>query len=139
MREAIWNHMVTRWGLFLVLCLAACRSSDHLSDDFVRRYATPNPVYSNFYECHGFGCALVSHIELSDEEWRTVRATFAPPATDPRGERRQIADAVALVERLVGARTGTAAHQWTRHHGHIDGNPRLDPTQLDCIDESVNS
>jgi hypothetical protein len=126
------------WALFL-FALSACQATDHLSDDFLRLYATPNPAYSDFYECHGFGCTIVSHIELTTEEWQRVRAEFTPPAPDAGGERRQIADALALVERLVGARSGTSAHQWTRHNGHIDGNSRLDPTQLDCIDESVNT
>jgi hypothetical protein len=127
------------WWALGFLVLSACGTPDHLSDNFLRLYATPNPVFSHFYECHGFGCAIVSHIELTGEEWQTVRAEFAPPAADARGERAQIATAVALVERLAGARSGTSAHQWTRHGGHIDGNPRLDPTQLDCIDESVNT
>jgi hypothetical protein len=127
------------WWAFGLFVLSGCHASDHFSDNFLRLYAAPNPVFSHFYECHGFGCSIVSHIELTQEEWQMVRAEFTPPSADARGERRQIADAVALVERLVGARTGTSAHQWTRHNGHIAGNPRLDPTQLDCIDESVNT
>lgn len=127
------------WAAALCLvALSGCKAN-HLSDGFLRRYATPDPVYTSFFQCHGFGCTFVAHIELTPDEWQSVRAVFVPPAGDARGERRQIATAIALLERLVGARTGTAAHQWTRHNGHIDGNPQLDPTQLDCIDEAVNT
>jgi len=39
---------------------------------------------------------------------------------------------------LVASKTGTAVHQWT--HKDRDILPNMsDPTQLDCIDESVNT
>jgi hypothetical protein len=76
---------------------------------------------------------------LSDAEWQEVRAIFAIAPANAAAERRRIAEALALLERQVGIRTGTSAHQWSRHNGHIDGNSRGDPTQLDCIDEAVNS
>ena len=42
------------------------------------------------------------------------------------------------MRRLVGTKTGTAVHQWT--HKDMDILPNLgDPTQLDCIDEAVNT
>lgn len=127
------------WAAACLCALAACQQPDHLSDDFLRLYATPDPSFSNFFECHGYGCVFVNRIALSTEEWQKVRAMFEPPAGDARGERRQIAAAVALLEHLVGVRTGTSAHQWTRSHYRINGNPHLDPTQLDCIDEAVNT
>lgn len=121
------------------LALAACQSTDHFSDSYIRAYATPEPIFSNFFECHGYGCTFVSRIELSEAEWQNVRAEFDPPSRDAREERRRIAEAVALLQRLVGTRTGTSAHQFTRSNYRIIGNPQLDPTQLDCIDEAVNT
>ncbi|HUH84254.1 MAG TPA: hypothetical protein VLX85_06565 [Stellaceae bacterium] len=133
-----------RW--FAALCLlafvpvlGACLPQDGLNDSYLRLYAESNPTPDHFYECHGFHCARHDHIELSAAEWQSVRALFNPPAADARDERRQIAQALAQLQRLVGQRTGTAVHQWTRHGGLIDGNPGGDLTQLDCIDESVNS
>jgi len=42
------------------------------------------------------------------------------------------------MEKLVGPQTNTAAHQWT--HKDMLIYPNLgDPTQLDCVDESVNT
>jgi hypothetical protein len=126
--------------LTALLALAGCAAhEEHLSDGFLQRFAVKDPTPASFYECHGFGCVIVSHIALSEPEWREVRAIFTPPPADAVAERHRIADALALIERQVGIRTGTSAHQWSRHGGHIDGNPKIDPTQLDCIDEAVDS
>jgi hypothetical protein len=38
----------------------------------------------------------------------------------------------------VGQQPGTATHQWTHRDKHILSNLN-DPTQLDCIDEAVNT
>jgi hypothetical protein len=126
-------------GLAGLLALAACRPEDHFSDAFLWRYATKNPSYANFFECHGYGCVLTTRIELTDAEWKEVRAQFEPPPADARAERRRIAAALVLMQRLVGKRTGTSSHQWSRSNYRINGNPQIDPTQLDCIDEAVNT
>ncbi|HYL48378.1 MAG TPA: hypothetical protein VET84_03360 [Stellaceae bacterium] len=132
-----WRTIVT--GLIVAAALAACdRNPLHLSHTFLDTYAGPDPTPAGFHQCHGFGCAQSTPISLSAAEWQSVRAEFTPPAADPRTERRQITDAIALLERLVGARTGTIAHQWTRHDLLIWPNDG-DPTQLDCIDEAVNT
>lgn len=140
-RAASWARLgrAGLWAMASLVTLAACQPQDHISDGFLQLYATKDPIYSNFYECHGYGCIITTRIALTDDEWQRVRAEFEPFSADARQERRQIADAVALLERLVGARTGTSAHQWSRSKFHINGNPQIDPTQLDCIDEAVNT
>ena len=42
-----------------------------------------------------------------------------------------------MIQLLVGQQTGTATHQWT--HRDKDILNLNDPTQLDCIDEAVNT
>jgi hypothetical protein len=75
---------------------------------------------------------------VSEDSWRRIAAAFAPRAKDAPSERRQISHAVALMQLVVGQQTGTAVHQWT--HRDKDILPNLgDPTQLDCIDEAVNT
>lgn len=130
-----------RFLFMLSLLTAACGQPGqdlHLNDRYARLYAENDPSPSQFSECHGFGCSGVSGLALSPEEWRSVRAQFQPPAADARAERRQISDALALMQRLVGLRTGTAVHQWTRANFIISSNLG-DMTQLDCIDEAVNT
>ena len=44
-----------------------------------------------------------------------------------------------MIQLLVGQQTGTAAHQWSHRDKDILPNFEGDPTQLDCIDEAVNT
>ena len=125
--------------LGLALMLSACAGgANHLNTTYIDRYAKPDPTPAEFYECHGFGCAEVSRVSLSNDEWRRVAAVFKPPAANAAAERRQIARGVAMMQMMVGRQTGTAAHQWTHRDMMILPN-NSDPTQLDCIDEAVNT
>jgi hypothetical protein len=97
------------------------------------RYGAEGPSPGGFIVCHGYGCAYERRIALTPEEWRRVRALFAPPPGDDVAERGQVATAVALLERAVGERTGTSAHQ---RREFLNAG---DPTQVDCIDESIDT
>lgn len=121
------------------LALSACAGNPHqLSSHYLDRYAVPDPTPASFFECRGFGCAEKSHVALSRHEWQRVAAVFAPRAANAAAERQRIAQAVALMQRLVGAKTGTAVHQWT--HQDMKILPNLgDTSQLDCVDEAVNT
>jgi hypothetical protein len=126
-------------ALGLALAASACaENAQHLNSHYLDRFATRKPTLTHFTVCHGFGCAERSQATLSLAEWGKVRAAFRPRARDARTERRQIAQAVALMERLVGPQTGTGVHQWTHRNMLVLPN-RGDTTQLDCVDESVNT
>jgi hypothetical protein len=105
---------------------------------YLDRYADPNPKLASILECHGFSCSETSRATLNRDAWRRVATVFVPRAKDASTERRQIADGVALIQLLVGRQTGTAVHQWTDRDKDILPN-LSDPTQLDCIDEAVNT
>jgi hypothetical protein len=125
--------------LSVVLAVSACaQNAHHQSTTFLDLHAEPNPAPARFRECHGFSCTEVSQVSLSRGEWQRVGAIFHPPAKNARAERQRIAQAVVLMQRLVGKQTGTAVHQWTHKDMAILPN-RGDPTQLDCIDEAVNT
>ena len=125
--------------LVAALAVSACAQNAHnLSATYLDRYAKPDPTPASFTECHGFSCTTVSDVSLSPHEWARVAAVFHPRAANAAAERRQIAHAVALMQRLVGAQTGTGVHQWTHQNLYIKPNFG-DPTQLDCIDEAVNT
>ena len=127
------------WGLCAVAALSACaQNPQHQSTTFIDRYAEPNPTLTSFRECHGFNCRSTPRVSLNRQQWDTVAEVFRPRAKNAQAERRQIAQAVAVMRMQVGAQTGTAVHQWT--HKDFQVLPNLsDPTQLDCIDESVNT
>jgi len=122
------------------LAVSACvqMDADHFSTTYLDRFATPNPTLAAFTECHGFGCLAISRVSLSKDAWQRVVAIFKPPAKDAPAERQRIARAVALMQVLVGDQTGTSAHQWTHKDLQILPN-KGDLSQLDCIDEAVNT
>jgi hypothetical protein len=114
------------------------QTAHNQSTTFLDAYADPNPTLASFRECHGFACSSSSRVSLTRQQWSKVQAAFRPAARDARTERRQISQAVAVMRMQVGAQTGTAVHQWTHKNYEILPNAS-DPTQLDCIDEAVNT
>lgn len=118
----------------LLLTLIGCAPVDDPSgNNLLISFGMSDPIPGNFFACYGYGCKYRARIALTEEEWRDVRARLNPPPADAPAERRQVAEAVARLERLVGARTGTAVHQQDSRFNYGD------PTQLDCIDNSVNT
>jgi hypothetical protein len=127
-------------GLCAALALSACvtQNAQHQTTTFLDQYAQAEPTLASFRECHGFACSSSSRVSLTPQEWSKVVAVFRPQARDAKAERRRISQAVATMQLLVGAKTGTAVHQWTHKDREILPN-MSDPTQLDCIDEAVNT
>ena len=60
--------------------------------------------------CYGHGCARRAEVRLDDSEWREVRSLFAAPAADASEERTRLANAVALLERIVGETVNTTVY-----------------------------
>src|SRR5262249_6912791 len=117
----------------LLLTCGCARVDDISRNSLLSSYGTRNPVPGDFFACYGYGCKYRARIALTDEEWQDVRADFDPPAENAAAERGQVAEAVARLERFVGERTGTWVHQL--HLRFSTG----DPTQLDCVDNAVNT
>jgi hypothetical protein len=129
---------VVGW-LAAALALSGCaQGAGNQSATFLDRYAEANPTLASFRECHGFACNETSRASISPKDWRRVTAVFRPPAKNAQAERRQIAQGVLTIRRVVGAQTGTGVHQWT-HKDMIILPNNGDRTQLDCIDEAVNT
>jgi len=87
--------------------------------------------------CHGGGCAQMQRVALSDDEWLQVSTIFADSADTQlpaaEHERQQIAQAVGVLESLIGIKTGTS----TDRAGTF--NNASYPGQLDCNDEAINT
>ena len=142
-RGSVGGSVVWGWGFRLssivgALALGGCTLGPDGSvvgsepSEYLVAYADPHPAPNNFRVCHGYGCKLQTRVALSDAEWQRVRAAFEPRLRTASGERRQIAAAIAIIEAEVGQRAGTSVHQRREANGG-------DPSQLDCIDESVNT
>jgi hypothetical protein len=118
----------------LLLALSGCADIDDPSDNYlISRFASPNPVPGDFFSCYGYGCKYRMRISLTRVEWGEVREQLNPPRADAPAERQQVAEAVGLIERFVSGRTRTTLHQ---EHSRWNYG---DPTQLDCVDNSVNT
>lgn len=128
----VWTIAARRLVLSAI-CIGLLGRCTPTAEHFMPRYDEDGPRPQGLIVCHGYGCAHQTKVALSAQEWSGVRARFSPPARDSAGERAQIAQAVAFVEILVGARTGTDAHQ------RRDVINTGDPTQMDCIDQTANT
>ncbi len=123
-----------RLAAALLLALCGCAAiDDPAGNNLLSSFGMPNPTPGNFFACYGYGCKYKARIALTEEEWQSVRAKFSPPPEDAAAERWVVAEAVAQLERLVGQRTGTLVHQRDSRWNYGD------PTQLDCVDDSVNT
>jgi len=106
------------------------------ADTYVRDDINTRPDPSEFSVCHGHGCTEVSHISLSKSQWQRIQDIFNPLANDADDERKRIAEAIAVLETMVGRITGTGIDK----AGTLDNVDSLYlDTQMDCIDESTNT
>src|SRR5262249_36542123 len=100
---------------------------------FLEAYAEQNPDPQHLRLCHGYACRFVTPVALSPEEWRAVGARFEPPAESAAAERQQVGLAVAQLTVSAGRHAGLAVRQ------RRDLLNRSDSSQLDCVDETVNT
>jgi hypothetical protein len=124
---------VRRISVAVVAALLVSGCSVIPASRFVETYGEPNPDPQHMRLCHGYACRFVTPVTLSAEEWRTIRATLDPPAADAAAERQQAGRAVAQLAVVAGRHAGLAVRQRRELI-----NPS-DPSQLDCVDETVNS
>jgi len=110
--------------------LTGCNGlEEHRVGSLVEHAPTPEA----FRVCHGSDCRLETPVALDDRAWNRVRAQFEPAPKTALEERRRIANAIGLMEQLVAKQAGTAKDVG-RNLAVADQS-----TQLDCVDEAVNS
>jgi hypothetical protein len=123
----------------LVCCMALLSPKlvhAELSD--ISRIFRQTPSLNQFEVCQGGGCAEISKISLTELEWNAVSRIFNVPTkpaqeSDEVVERQKIAQAIGMLEDLVGKKIGTSADlAGTFFDGKLDG-------QQDCNDEAINS
>lgn len=102
-----------------------------LSD--ISRIFRQTPNLSAFEICQGGGCAQISTLSLTQLEWNAVARVFNKAATNAEEERKKIAQAIGMLEHVVGQKIGTSADlAGTFFDGKLAG-------QQDCNDEAINS
>jgi hypothetical protein len=100
---------------------------------FLERYGEPNPDPQHLRLCHGYACRFVTPVALSPDEWSVTRALFEPAADSAAAERQQVGLAIAQLTVNAGRHAGIAVRQ------RRELINRSDPSQLDCVDETVNT
>lgn len=100
--------------------------------DIYRIYHTP-PTLESFEICQGGGCVHSDVLQLTPPEWDNVLQIFTPLADNPAQERAQIAQAIGMLEDMVGTKIGTTADR----AGTFGNSDYLH--QQDCNDEAINS
>lgn len=103
--------------------------------DISRIYKSPVSL-AHIEICFGGGCAESRIIALTPREWQQVEAIFnspTPSSLTPETERKNIAQAIGLLERLIGEKTNTSSDR----AGTFNNSDY--PGQLDCNDEAINT
>jgi hypothetical protein len=113
-------------ALMLTLLAAGARADVFLRDDII-----VDPAPELLTACYDNGCRSLGFVSLTPRQWSELRAAFFPLALDAAGERERLRAAVALMERFVGAATGT----WQDKGRTFNSGAG----QMDCIDESINT
>ena len=78
-----------------------------LADTFVRPDIITDPTPARFSVCSEHTCKRVTVVGLQPEQWQRERRLFLPPPLDAVQERERIAQAIALMEAMVGPLTST--------------------------------
>lgn len=115
--------------LLVLGLLWLCTSSR--ADVFIRDDIIADPAPSQLSVCHENGCNRLEYVSLTFEQWQELRGLFHPLARSPEEERERLRRALALMEKFVGAATGTSRDKG----GTFNGGEG----QMDCIDESINT
>ncbi|HSH54100.1 MAG TPA: hypothetical protein VK967_03645 [Methylotenera sp.] len=124
------RQLLCSFVLFFTILNAEAAVSD------ITRIYHETPNLSAFEICSGGGCAEIQHVALTLEEWQKVVAVFATTKDaqiNAVQERKQIADAIGVLEKIVGVKTNT----FTDRAGTFDNAAY--PGQLDCNDEAINT
>ncbi len=118
-------------ALFLLLAMAGIAAQ---ARTFVSDKVNLEPSPADFSVCYDHSCTTVQQVSITSKQWDRVNQIFTPSAKSAEQERQQIAEAIALMEQLVGVLTGTSNDKGYNLEGLLSGS-----RQMDCIDESTNT
>ncbi len=119
--------------LFCSVLLVCCSSAFAEFDDIARIYRE-TPSLNHFEVCQGGGCAKFNLLSLSQADWQPVNNLFQGQLVETAEmERKVIAEAIGLLEVIVGYKTGT----YKDRAGTFDNADYAN--QQDCNDEAINS
>lgn len=125
------NSQISRLFYSFILLLFASHALADFAD--IQRIYKKAPNLYHLEICQSGGCALVTPLALDHSDWIPIDALFLVPALTADEERIKLAEAIGLLEDIVGRKIGTH----TDRAGTF-GNSNY-PGQLDCNDEAINT
>lgn len=115
-----------------LLLLSACGDHNKPLSVYLNDRGMSQPTAQSFQTCRAYGCQEVDTITLNKEQWRAIDVIFIPTAKSPRAERKKIANAIAMFEKIIGKKNGTSEDVWGTFQ-------KTGKNQQDCVDESINT
>jgi len=113
--------------------LLAAGQSPAAADWMFHEELIQEPTTDRFSVCFDHSCRTIVTRSFTGQEWQQITAPLRQPASTAAAERAAIARVIALMEQLVGEKTGTAGDRG----GNLAGFGQQG--QMDCIDESNNT
>jgi hypothetical protein len=128
--------MLPRFAAIAAMAAALAACQDPGPDTYLYAYGrTTSPKPAGFTHCYDFTCRTTVQTSVTGAEMQRIGAIFTSASTSARQERQRLAQAVALWEQIVGAKTGTSADV-----GSETGDRMInDRFQQDCMDETFNT
>lgn len=121
--------MAKIWFVVAMLVLGGCATGIDPA-----KYNDAPAAHDAFIQCHGYGCTSKTKTGFTAVEWKTLGLVFAKnPAKTPEAERSKIAKAIALMETMIGDKTGTFEDLGEAV------TLKSSTYQMDCIDETINT
>lgn len=118
--------------VLVVSALVAALGSSARADWFDARHGRA-PAGLRVYICHGYGCRIVTPVQLSEAEFAQIASPLKRGASNPAKEREALSHAVQTFERIVGRHVGTGNDLAGTQIGQAADD------QMDCIDEATNT
>ncbi len=116
--------------LIALFALGGCTtSSGGNARGFLISRSLPPPAVKSVTYCSDHGCQKKTRISLAGKNWSRIRAKFRRRHS-PASERRAIASAMAIYERIGGKASGSQNDRPRTGFDNVN--------QLDCIDEAAN-
>lgn len=115
---------------FFILCVVQTAFAEFAD---IQRIYRQTPQIGQFEICQSGGCAKLSKLALNKADWQPVEALFTRRVLSAEEERHHISNAIGLLERIVGYKTGTSEDR----AGTFDNSDYSG--QQDCNDEAINT
>ena len=99
------NCRIIQWCFSLFFIIPAPFA--FADSEAMTRILKQQPQLSGFDICHSGGCADIDRVSLENGEWQRVVSEFEPAPQDAEDERNRIANAIGVLEQIVGDKIGT--------------------------------